>query len=219
MENILPTIVNKFRQVGIEINMVGGRINISKQNAIPLLRFFKIYTTDEIYIETVFLQEENFNTIVFSLEENFIKFEGIEKIINWFILNDKTVQNFENSKNLIETNLDNFIEYRPTKVLKEIQKKLNINKGKFKQIDSNKKLFESNEFSFLYIYKKHVEILEFKINNTIIERFQLKENLDETIQSINTHILKNKKLKKLIFYKQIINKFKVVFYNKLEHKK
>lgn len=218
----MKTIIKKFEEVGLQVELSNKLINLKQQDAKALLKKFNLKTKDAIKVKTKYIKEIDSNVLVFSTDESEeVVFSGIDFIISWYDAKSLLYKNWENSKSRISESNPFVAQFRPTLVLDSIKKKLIENKvikgGILKPlIDNRKEMVLDSKFTIIYIYLNHTEAIEVSYlkQKDKLNLFLTDENLSEVYEEIK-HFIESKTK----FRKVLLSKLKLGFLKNIKLKK
>lgn len=218
----MKTIIKKFEEVGLNVQLESGLINIEQQDAKDLLKKFNLKTKDSIKVRTSYIKDSDLNVLIFSTDESeSVVFNGIDFITTWYNAKSLLYKNWENSKTKIQESNPLVAQFRPTLVLDSIRQYLIghniITKAILKPLDETRKeMILDNKFKVIYIYLSHSEEIEVSyLKQKDILRLALTEdNLLHITEEI-THFIESKTK----FRKVLISKLKLGFLKNIKSKK
>ena len=218
----MKTIIKKFEEVGLNIQLESGLINIEQQDAKRLLKKFNLKTKDSIKVRTSYIKDSDLNILIFSTDESeSVVFNGIDFIITWYNSKSVLYKNWENSKTKIQESNPLVAQFRPTVVLDSIRQYLIghnvITKAVLNPlVETRKEMILDNKFKVIYIYLNHSEKIEVSyLKQKDILRLALTEdNLLHITEEI-THFIESKTK----FRKILISKLKLGFFKKYKTEK
>ena len=218
----MKTIIKKFEEVGLNIQLESGLINIEQQDAKRLLKKFNLKTKDSIKVRTSYIKDSDLNILIFSTDESeSVVFNGIDFIITWYNSKSVLYKNWENSKTKIQESNPLVAQFRPTLVLDSIRQYLIghnvITKAVLNPlVETRKEMILDNKFKVIYIYLNHSEKIEVSyLKQKDILRLALTEdNLLHITEEI-THFIESKTK----FRKILISKLKLGFFKKYKTEK
>ena len=218
----MKTIIKKFEEVGLNIQLESGLINIEQQDAKRLLKKFNLKTKDSIKVRTSYIKDSDLNILIFSTDESeSVVFNGIDFIITWYNSKSVLYKNWENSKTKIQESNPLVAQFRPTLVLDSIRQYLIghniITKAVLNPLEGTRKeMILDNKFKVIYIYLNYSEKIEVTyLKQKDILRLALTEyNLLHITEEI-THFIESKTK----FRKILISKLKLGFFKKYKTEK
>ena len=218
----MKTIIKKFEEVGLNVQLESGLINIEQQDAKDLLKKFNLKTKDSIKVRTSYIKDSDLNVLIFSTDKSeSVVFNGIDFITTWYNAKSLLYKNWENSKTKIQESNPLVAQFRPTLVLDSIRQYLIghniITKAILKPLDETRKeMILDNKFKVIYIYLSHSEEIEVSyLKQKDILRLALTEdNLLHITEEI-THFIESKTK----FRKVLISKLKLGFLKNIKSKK
>ena len=218
----MKIIIKKFEEVGLNIQLESGLINIEQQDAKRLLKKFNLKTKDSINVRTSYIKDSDLNILIFSTDESeSVVFNGIDFIITWYNSKSVLYKNWENSKTKIQESNPLVAQFRPTVVLDSIRQYLIghnvITKAVLNPlVETRKEMILDNKFKVIYIYLNYSEEIEVTyLKQKYILRLALTEdNLLHVTEEI-THFIESKTK----FRKILISKLKLGFFKKYKTEK
>lgn len=218
----MKTIIKKFEEVGLNVQLESGLINIEQQDAKGLLKKFNLKTKDSIKVRTSYIKDSDLNVLIFSTDKSeSVVFNGIDFITTWYNSKSLLYKNWENSKTKIQESNPLVAQFRPTLVLDSIRQYLIghnvINKAVLNPLEETRKeMILDNKFKVIYIYLNYSEEIEVSyIKQKDILRLALTEdNLLHVTEEI-THFIESKTK----FRKILISKLKLGFFKKYKTEK
>ena len=218
----MKTIIKKFEEVGLNVQLESGLINIEQQDAKGLLKKFNLKTKDSIKVRTSYIKDSDLNVLIFSTDESeSVVFNGIDFIITWYNSKSLLYKNWENSKTKIQESNPLVAQFRPTLVLDSIRQYLIghnvITKAVLNPlVETRKEMILDNKFKVIYIYLNYSEEIEVSyIKQKDILRLALTEdNLLHITEEITNFIESKTKFRKIL-----ISKLKLGFFNKYKTEK
>ncbi len=218
----MKTIIKKFEEVGLNIQLESGLINIEQQDAKRLLKKFNLKTKDSIKVRTSYIKDSDLNILIFSTDESeSVVFNGIDFIITWYNSKSLLYKNWENSKTKIQESNPLVAQFRPTLVLDSIRQYLIghnvITKAVLNPlVETRKEMILDNKFKVIYIYLNHSEKIEVSyLKQKDILRLALTEdNLLHITEEIMHFIESKTKFRKIL-----ISKLKLGFFKKYKTEK
>ena len=218
----MKTIIKKFEEVGLNVQLESGLINIEQQDAKGLLKKFNLKTKDSIKVRTSYIKDSDLNVLIFSTDESeSVVFNGIDFIITWYNSKSLLYKNWENSKTKIQESNPLVAQFRPTLVLDSIRQYLIGHKVITKAVlnplvETRKEMILDNKFKVIYIYLNHSEKIEVSyLKQKDILRLALTEdNLLHITEEITNFIESKTKFRKIL-----ISKLKLGFFKKYKTEK
>lgn len=218
----MKTIIKKFEEVGLNVQLESGLINIEQQDAKGLLKKFNLKTKDSIKVRTSYIKDSDLNVLIFSTDESeSVVFNGIDFIITWYNSKSLLYKNWENSKTKIQESNPLVAQFRPTLVLDSIRQYLIghnvITKAVLNPlVETRKEMILDNKFKVIYIYLNHSEKIEVSyLKQKDILRLALTEdNLLHITEEITNFIESKTKFRKIL-----ISKLKLGFFKKYKTEK
>lgn len=218
----MKTIIKKFEEVGLNVQLESGLINIEQQDAKGLLKKFNLKTKDSIKVRTSYIKDSDLNVLIFSTDKSeSVVFNGIDFITTWYNSKSLLYKNWENSKTKIQESNPLVAQFRPTLVLDSIRQYLIghnvITKAVLNPLEETRKeMILDNKFKVIYIYLNYSEEIEVSyIKQKDILRLALTEdNLLHVTEEI-THFIESKTK----FRKILISKLKLGFFKKYKTEK
>ena len=218
----MKTIIKKFEEVGLNVQLESGLINIEQQDAKGLLKKFNLKTKDSIKVRTSYIKDSDLNVLIFSTDESeSVVFNGIDFIITWYNSKSLLYKNWENSKTKIQESNPLVAQFRPTLVLDSIRQYLIghnvITKAVLNPlVETRKEMILDNKFKVIYIYLNHSEKIEVSyLKQKDILRLALTEdNLLHITEEITNFIESKTKFRKIL-----ISKLKLGFFKKYKIEK
>ena len=218
----MKTIIKKFEEVGLNVQLESGLINIEQQDAKDLLKKFNLKTKDSIKVRTSYIKDSDLNVLIFSTDESeSVVFNGIDFITTWYNAKSLLYKNWENSKTKIQESNPLVAQFRPTLVLDSIRQYLIghnvITKAVLNPLEETRKeMILDNKFKVIYIYLNYSEEIEVSyLKQKDILRLALTEdNLLHITEEI-THFIESKTK----FRKILISKLKLGFIKNIKLKK
>ena len=218
----MKTIIKKFEEVGLNVQLESGLINIEQQDAKGLLKKFNLKTKDSIKVRTSYIKDSDLNVLIFSTDESeSVVFNGIDFIITWYNSKSLLYKNWENSKTKIQESNPLVAQFRPTLVLDSIRQYLIghnvITKAVLNPlVETRKEMILDNKFKVIYIYLNYSEEIEVSyIKQKDILRLALTEdNLLHITEEITNFIESKTKFRKIL-----ISKLKLGFFKKYKTEK
>lgn len=218
----MKTIIKKFEEVGLNVQLESGLINIEQQDAKGLLKKFNLKTKDSIKVRTSYIKDSDLNVLIFSTDESeSVVFNGIDFIITWYNSKSLLYKNWENSKTKIQESNPLVAQFRPTLVLDSIRQYLIghnvITKAVLNPlVETRKEMILDNKFKVIYIYLNHSEKIEVSyLKQKDILRLALTEdNLLHITEEIMHFIESKTKFRKIL-----ISKLKLGFFKKYKTEK
>ena len=218
----MKTIIKKFEEVGLNVQLESGLINIEQQDAKDLLKKFNLKTKDSIKVRTSYIKDSDLNVLIFSTDKSeSVVFNGIDFITTWYNSKSLLYKNWENSKTKIQESNPLVAQFRPTLVLDSIRQYLIghnvITKAVLNPLEETRKeMILDNKFKVIYIYLNYSEEIEVSyIKQKDILRLALTEdNLLHVTEEI-THFIESKTK----FRKILISKLKLGFFKKYKTEK
>lgn len=218
----MKTIIKKFEEVGLNVQLESGLINIEQQDAKGLLKKFNLKTKDSIKVRTSYIKDSDLNVLIFSTDESeSVVFNGIDFIITWYNSKCLLYKNWENSKTKIQESNPLVAQFRPTLVLDSIRQYLIghnvITKAVLNPlVETRKEMILDNKFKVIYIYLNHSEKIEVSyLKQKDILRLALTEdNLLHITEEIMHFIESKTKFRKIL-----ISKLKLGFFKKYKTEK
>ena len=162
----MKTIIKKFEEVGLNVQLESGLINIEQQDAKGLLKKFNLKTKDSIKVRTSYIKDSDLNVLIFSTDESeSVVFNGIDFITTWYNSKSLLYKNWENSKTKIQESNPLVAQFRPTLVLDSIRQYLIghniITKAVLNPLEETRKeMILDNKFKVIYIYLNYSEEIE-----------------------------------------------------------
>lgn len=218
----MKTVAKNFEDVGLNVTLENGLINIEKQDAKKLLKKFNLKTKDSIFVETSYIEDIDSNVLVFSSETaEVVVFNGIDIISNWYNSKSLFYKNWETAKTKISEFNPLVAQFRPTLVLDTIRKYL-FGHNRIKEavinplLETRKEMILDNKFKVIYIYLSHSEVIEisYRKQKDILRLTLTEDNLTEVLESIEHFIESKTKFKKVL-----ISKLKLGFLKKIKLRK
>ena len=218
----MKTIIKKFEEVGLNIQLESGLINIEQQDAKRLLKKFNLKTKDSINVRTSYIKDSDLNILIFSTDESeSVVFNGIDFIITWYNSKSVLYKNWENSKTKIQESNPLVAQFRPTVVLDSIRQYLIghnvITKAVLNPlVETRKEMILDNKFKVIYIYLNYSEKIEvtYLKQKDILRLALTEDNLLHITEEI-THFIESKTK----FRKILISKLKLGFFKKYKTEK
>ena len=218
----MKTIIKKFEEVGLNVQLESGLINIEQQDAKGLLKKFNLKTKDSIKVRTSYIKDSDLNVLIFSTDESeSVVFNGIDFIITWYNSKSVLYKNWENSKTKIQESNPLVAQFRPTLVLDSIRQYLIghnvITKAVLNPLEETRKeMILDNKFKVIYIYLNYSEEIEVSyLKQKDILRLALTEdNLLHITEEIMHFIESKTKFRKIL-----ISKLKLGFFKKYKTEK
>ena len=218
----MKTIIKKFEEVGLNVQLESGLINIEQQDAKGLLKKFNLKTKDSIKVRTSYIKDSDLNVLIFSTDESeSVVFNGIDFIITWYNSKSLLYKNWENSKTKIQESNPLVAQFRPTLVLDSIRQYLIghnvITKAVLNPLEETRKeMILDNKFKVIYIYLNYSEEIEVSyLKQKDILRLALTEdNLLHITEEITNFIESKTKFRKIL-----ISKLKLGFFKKYKTEK
>ena len=218
----MKTIIKKFEEVGLNVQLESGLINIEQQDAKGLLKKFNLKTKDSIKVRTSYIKDSDLNVLIFSTDESeSVVFNGIDFIITWYNSKSVLYKNWENSKTKIQESNPLVAQFRPTLVLDSIRQYLIghnvITKAVLNPLEETRKeMILDNKFKVIYIYLNYSEEIEVSyLKQKDILRLALTEdNLLRITEEITNFIESKTKFRKIL-----ISKLKLGFFKKYKTEK
>ena len=218
----MKTIIKKFEEVGLNVQLESGLINIEQQDAKGLLKKFNLKTKDSIKVRTSYIKDSDLNVLIFSTDESeSVVFNGIDFITTWYNSKSLLYKNWENSKTKIQESNPLVAQFRPTLVLDSIRQYLIghnvITKAVLNPlVETRKEMILDNKFKVIYIYLNHSEKIEVSyLKQKDILRLALTEdNLLHITEEIMHFIESKTKFRKIL-----ISKLKLGFFKKYKTEK
>ena len=218
----MKTIIKKFEEVGLNIQLESGLINIEQQDAKRLLKKFNLKTKDSIKVRTSYIKDSDLNILIFSTDESeSVVFNGIDFIITWYNSKSVLYKNWENSKTKIQESNPLVAQFRPTVVLDSIRQYLIghnvITKAVLNPlVETRKEMILDNKFKVIYIYLNYSEKIEvtYLKQKDILRLALTEDNLLHITEEI-THFIESKTK----FRKILISKLKLGFFKKYKTEK
>ena len=218
----MKTIIKKFEEVGLNVQLESGLINIEQQDAKGLLKKFNLKTKDSIKVRTSYIKDSDLNVLIFSTDESeSVVFNGIDFIITWYNSKSLLYKNWENSKTKIQESNPLVAQFRPTLVLDSIRQYLIghnvITKAVLNPLEETRKeMILDNKFKVIYIYLNYSEEIEVSyLKQKDILRLALTEdNLLRITEEITNFIESKTKFRKIL-----ISKLKLGFFKKYKTEK
>ena len=218
----MKTIIKKFEEVGLNVQLESGLINIEQQDAKDLLKKFNLKTKDSIKVRTSYIKDSDLNVLIFSTDKSeSVVFNGIDFITTWYNAKSLLYKNWENSKTKIQESNPLVAQFRPTLVLDSIRQYLIghnvITKAVLNPLEETRKeMILDNKFKVIYIYLNYSEEIEVSyLKQKDILRLALTEdNLLHITEEI-THFIESKTK----FRKILISKLKLGFIKNIKLKK
>ena len=218
----MKTIIKKFEEVGLNVQLESGLINIEQQDAKGLLKKFNLKTKDSIKVRTSYIKDSDLNILIFSTDESeSVVFNGIDFIITWYNSKSVLYKNWENSKTKIQESNPLVAQFRPTLVLDSIRQYLIghnvITKAVLNPlVETRKEMILDNKFKVIYIYLNYSEKIEvtYLKQKDILRLALTEDNLLHITEEI-THFIESKTK----FRKILISKLKLGFFKKYKTEK
>lgn len=218
----MKTIIKKFEEVGLNVQLESGLINIEQQDAKGLLKKFNLKTKDSIKVRTSYIKDSDLNVLIFSTDESeSVVFNGIDFITTWYNSKSLLYKNWENSKTKIQESNPLVAQFRPTLVLDSIRQYLIghniITKAVLNPLEETRKeMILDNKFKVIYIYLNYSEEIEVSyLKQKDILRLALTEdNLLRITEEITNFIESKTKFRKIL-----ISKLKLGFFKKYKTEK
>ena len=218
----MKTIIKKFEEVGLNIQLESGLINIEQQDAKRLLKKFNLKTKDSIKVRTSYIKDSDLNILIFSTDvSESVVFNGIDFIITWYNSKSVLYKNWENSKTKIQESNPLVAQFRPTVVLDSIRQYLIghnvITKAVLNPlVETRKEMILDNKFKVIYIYLNYSEKIEvtYLKQKDILRLALTEDNLLHITEEI-THFIESKTK----FRKILISKLKLGFFKKYKTEK
>lgn len=218
----MKTIIKKFEEVGLNVQLESGLINIEQQDAKGLLKKFNLKTKDSIKVRTSYIKDSDLNVLIFSTDESeSVVFNGIDFITTWYNSKSLLYKNWENSKTKIQESNPLVAQFRPTLVLDSIRQYLIghniITKAVLNPLEETRKeMILDNKFKVIYIYLNYSEEIEVSyLKQKDILRLALTEdNLLRITEEITNFIESKTKFRKIL-----ISKLKLGFFKKYKNEK
>ena len=218
----MKTIIKKFEEVGLNVQLESGLINIEQQDAKGLLKKFNLKTKDSIKVRTSYIKDSDLNILIFSTDESeSVVFNGIDFIITWYNSKSLLYKNWENSKTKIQESNPLVAQFRPTVVLDSIRQYLIghnvITKAVLNPlVETRKEMILDNKFKVIYIYLNYSEKIEvtYLKQKDILRLALTEDNLLHITEEI-THFIESKTK----FRKILISKLKLGFFKKYKTEK
>lgn len=218
----MKTIIKKFEEVGLNVQLESGLINIEQQDAKGLLKKFNLKTKDSIKVRTSYIKDSDLNVLIFSTDESeSVVFNGIDFITTWYNSKSLLYKNWENSKTKIQESNPLVAQFRPTLVLDSIRQYLIghnvITKAVLNPLEETRKeMILDNKFKVIYIYLNYSEEIEVSyLKQKDILRLALTEdNLLHITEEITYFIESKTKFRKIL-----ISKLKLGFFKKYKTEK
>ena len=218
----MKTIIKKFEEVGLNIQLESGLINIEQQDAKRLLKKFNLKTKDSIKVRTSYIKDSDLNILIFSTDvSESVVFNGIDFITTWYNSKSLLYKNWENSKTKIQESNPLVAQFRPTLVLDSIRQYLIghnvITKAVLNPLEETRKeMILDNKFKVIYIYLNYSEEIEVSyLKQKDILRLALTEdNLLRITEEITNFIESKTKFRKIL-----ISKLKLGFFKKYKTEK
>ena len=218
----MKTIIKKFEEVGLNVQLESGLINIEQQDAKGLLKKFNLKTKDSINVRTSYIKDSDLNILIFSTDESeSVVFNGIDFIITWYNSKSVLYKNWENSKTKIQESNPLVAQFRPTVVLDSIRQYLIghnvITKAVLNPlVETRKEMILDNKFKVIYIYLNYSEKIEvtYLKQKDILRLALTEDNLLHITEEI-THFIESKTK----FRKILISKLKLGFFKKYKTEK
>lgn len=218
----MKTIIKKFEEVGLNVQLESGLINIEQQDAKGLLKKFNLKTKDSIKVRTSYIKDSDLNVLIFSTDKSeSVVFNGIDFITTWYNSKSLLYKNWENSKTKIQESNPLVAQFRPTLVLDSIRQYLIghnvITKAVLNPLEETRKeMILDNKFKVIYIYLNYSEEIEVSyLKQKDILRLALTEdNLLRITEEITNFIESKTKFRKIL-----ISKLKLGFFKKYKTEK
>lgn len=218
----MKTIIKKFEEVGLNVHLENGLINIGQQDAKGLLKKFNLKTKDSIKVRTSYIKDSDLNVLIFSTDESeSVVFNGIDFITTWYNSKSLLYKNWENSKTKIQESNPLVAQFRPTLVLDSIRQYLIghniITKAVLNPLEETRKeMILDNKFKVIYIYLNYSEEIEVSYlkQKDILRLVLTEDNLLHITEEI-THFIESKTK----FRKILISKLKLGFFKKYKTEK
>ncbi len=214
----MKTIIKKFEEVGLNVQLESGLINIEQQDAKGLLKKFNLKTKDSIKVRTSYIKDSDLNVLIFSTDKSeSVVFNGIDFITTWYNSKSLLYKNWENSKTKIQESNPLVAQFRPTLVLDSIRQYLIGHKVITKAVlnplvETRKEMILDNKFKVIYIYLNHSEKIEVSyLKQKDILRLALTEDDLLHITEEITHFIESSTK----FRKILISKLKLGFFKKI----
>ena len=218
----MKTIIKKFEEVGLNVQLESGLINIEQQDAKGLLKKFNLKTKDSIKVRTSYIKDSDLNILIFSTDESeSVVFNGIDFIITWYNSKSVLYKNWENSKTKIQESNPLVAQFRPTVVLDSIRQYLIghnvITKAVLNPlVETRKEMILDNKFKVIYIYLNYSEKIEvtYLKQKDILRLALTEDNLLRITEEITNFIESKTKFRKIL-----ISKLKLGFFKKYKTEK
>ena len=218
----MKTIIKKFEEVGLNIQLESGLINIEQQDAKRLLKKFNLKTKDSIKVRTSYIKDSDLNILIFSTDESeSVVFNGIDFIITWYNSKSVLYKNWENYKTKIQESNPLVAQFRPTLVLDSIRQYLIghnvITKAVLNPLEETRKeMILDNKFKVIYIYLNYSEEIEVSYlkQKDILRLVLTEDNLLHVTEEITNFIESKTKFRKIL-----ISKLKLGFIKNIKLKK
>ena len=218
----MKTIIKKFEEVGLNVQLESGLINIEQQDAKGLLKKFNLKTKDSIKVRTSYIKDSDLNVLIFSTDKSeSVVFNGIDFITTWYNSKSLLYKNWENSKTKIQESNPLVAQFRPTLVLDSIRQYLIghnvITKAVLNPLEETRKeMILDNKFKVIYIYLNYSEKIEvtYLKQKDILRLALTEDNLLHITEEI-THFIESKTK----FRKILISKLKLGFFKKYKTEK